>query len=488
MPDAYGYVRLSYNLNGEKEGCERQEADIRDMATRRGDTIVEVFRDDSMSAWDKRLRRPGFEALFDRVEGHDHAARRIYVWRLDRFVRQPRDLERIIDAADHGAMIHSWGGGSRDVNNSDDRFIMRIETAAACRESDSTSIRAKRFARAAAEKGVPSGGKRAFGYRNVPKEASGIGAATLSIIEPEAVVVRDIYRAFLKGESRVSIAARLQTKVVDTAMGRASGMPKPTRCSRWSMQQVNLVLRSPVVAGLRSHEVRIVPEVGEPFIRRDLFDGNWPSIIGREEWEDVQALRAQSPRKPVSWTGTYLLSGLMSCGRCGARMTQQPPTKKQVRSYRCAKARTAGACGRCRVSSASADRFVGKAIAMILADPDGRRPGEGLSDARAEARRVKVAAEDRLREIAEDYGAYRITRAERDASRSEPAAQLAKAEAVLADRAPNIDLITGGHGWDDLSAEQQRAAARAYIREVRVAPATRHGPVFDTARLQIDWR
>lgn len=488
MADAYGYVRLSVNRDGEKEGCDRQRDDIAAMAKRNGDRLVEIFEDDNLSAWRRRVRRPGFEALFDRVKGHDQAARRIYVWRLDRFLRQPFDLERFIDAADHGVRVHSFGGGQRDINNADDRFILRIETAAACRESDGTSRRVTRWAESVAERGRPASGKRPFGYRHLTRALSPIGELTLAQIPAEADVIREIFALYIEGRSRVAIAELLQRRVVDTAMGRTAGAPKPARCSRWSMQQVSAVLRSPTVAGLRAHVVRVVPAEGEQYDRTDLYPGNWRAIVDVETWEVVQAKLSADPRVSEPTPGLYLLSGLVYCAACGAQMSTASPSKNHVRGYRCQKARKPGACGRMRVSSAAVDRLVGGWLAALVADPDALRPGEGVDVVKARAQETAERARAKLREIAEDYAADRITREERDVSSGLPRARLREAEKVLAERVPSVLAITGGKLWDALDADQRRAVARACLREVRISATSRRGPVFDTSRVDPEWR
>ncbi|KAB1141601.1 hypothetical protein F7R91_31780 [Streptomyces luteolifulvus] len=57
-------------------------------------------------------------------------------------MRQPFDLERLLSVAESRGIRIASPSGARDLDNPDDRFILRIEVAQACRESDNTSCHA----------------------------------------------------------------------------------------------------------------------------------------------------------------------------------------------------------------------------------------------------------------------------------------------------------------------------------------------------------
>lgn len=58
-------------------------------------------------------------------------------------MRQPRDLERLIGFGDSGLLVASCHGDF-NLASSDDRFTLRILTAAAANASDDTSRRQRR--------------------------------------------------------------------------------------------------------------------------------------------------------------------------------------------------------------------------------------------------------------------------------------------------------------------------------------------------------
>ena len=135
------YARLSWNpsMRG-LEKIETQHGDNEATIARHGGTVGR-YLDDGLSAWKAGVRRKDVETLLERARAG--LTQGIVVWHVDRLFRQPRDLERLIDLADHGFRVissHGW----RDLSDPDDRHILRIEVAHTARSSDDTSRRIKR--------------------------------------------------------------------------------------------------------------------------------------------------------------------------------------------------------------------------------------------------------------------------------------------------------------------------------------------------------
>jgi site-specific DNA recombinase len=123
--------------------------------------MVGLYLDDGLSAWKSNVRRKDFETLLERARAG--VSQGIAVWHVDRLFRQPRDLERLIDLADHGFRVIS-SHGSRDLSDPDDRFILRIEVAHAARSSEDASRRIRRRQQRYREEGRPVGGPPGFGF------------------------------------------------------------------------------------------------------------------------------------------------------------------------------------------------------------------------------------------------------------------------------------------------------------------------------------
>ena len=135
------YARLSWNPSTrELEKIDTQHRDNEATIARHGGTVGR-YLDDGLSAWKAVVRRKDFETLLERARAG--VTQGIAVWHVDRLFRQPRDLERLIDLADHGFRVIS-SHGSRDLSDPDDRFILRIEVAQAGRSSEGMPQRTRR--------------------------------------------------------------------------------------------------------------------------------------------------------------------------------------------------------------------------------------------------------------------------------------------------------------------------------------------------------
>src|SRR4051812_22890721 len=168
------YARLSWNPSTrELEKIDTQHRDNEATIARHGGTVGR-YLDDGLSAWKAGVRRKDFETLLDRARsGVTHG---IAVWHVDRLFRQPRDLERLIDLADHGFRVIS-SHGSRDLSDPDDRFILRIEVAHAARSSEDTSRRIRRRQQRYREEGRPVGGAPGFGFPRRQRPLAGAPGA-----------------------------------------------------------------------------------------------------------------------------------------------------------------------------------------------------------------------------------------------------------------------------------------------------------------------
>ncbi|MGH3980363.1 MAG: recombinase family protein, partial [Pseudonocardiaceae bacterium] len=137
------YARLSRcPTDGSLEKVDTQLVDCRAVAQRNGWTIGHEHDDPNLSAWRRGVRRPGWEALLGRLESG--ACDGVVVWHTDRLLRQPRDLERLIDLGDGRGLVLASAYGEHNLGEADHRLALRILAATACKSSDDTSRRLKR--------------------------------------------------------------------------------------------------------------------------------------------------------------------------------------------------------------------------------------------------------------------------------------------------------------------------------------------------------
>ncbi|MEV7422813.1 recombinase family protein [Streptomyces sp. NPDC091212] len=302
------YCRLSYAPDGSEEKVERQEGDCRELAGRLRWEVSErhIFRDNSRSAWQRNRRRPAWDLMLKAIEAGEIDA--VIIYHGDRLIRQPFDLERLIGIADQKGIRIAAPSGTRDLDSPDDRFILRIEAAQACRESDNTSRRVKRGVAAMKKKGrVQSGGRRAFGW--------GLPTGVMRVkVDPETGEEREV--PVLDHNKGVPEELKL---LVDVAKRVHAGMSKRAavrwmneRCRTttgglWSEMTLTRVLVAPRIAGLVEH-------AGE------YYKAVWDPAISRELWEDLVVLVGPSERqgnRGVARTArTHLLTGVGECPVC----------------------------------------------------------------------------------------------------------------------------------------------------------------------------
>ena len=183
-------------------------------------------------------------------------------------------------------------------------MMLRMLAAFAANESATKSRRIARKRQEEAEQGKPftGGNRRPFGFEE----------DRVTLRPREAQAIRDMVERYLAGEPLRSLGRWLDDQGIETVTG-----------SGWRTPTLGDLLRSPRIAGLRTHKGQVIGP------------GRWEPIISQEQREQVLA-RMESRR----YTGersvrSCLLTGLLRCGRCGARLYASP--KGDVRNYRCIK-------------------------------------------------------------------------------------------------------------------------------------------------------
>jgi site-specific DNA recombinase len=147
-----------------------------------------IFIDNGASAWKRNRKRPGWDALMEKARRGE--IKHIVMYHEDRGMRQPKDLEELLSISDEHEIMLYGRANSRNLQDHNDRYALRIEIAHACRSSDDDSRRIKDQKQERAENGLPMGA-RAYGY-------SGNG---MQIVPGEAAVIREIFARFTKGET-----------------------------------------------------------------------------------------------------------------------------------------------------------------------------------------------------------------------------------------------------------------------------------------------
>ena len=458
------YARISKDDQGDMLGVRRQEKDARALCERKGWTVAEVFIDDDISAWSGK-KRPAYERMLKALEAGEINA--VAVYDLDRLHRQPRDLERFFDVCDRaGVKDLASVAGDVDLGSSDGRMLARIMGAVAAKSSDDTSRRIKRKLDDLAAEGRHHG-KRPFGY----------STDGMTIVDHEAELLRQAAAAVLSGSSLNDIARAWN----------AAGVATPQKAgSTWSGTTVKQVLTGVHQAGLRRHRGEVIGE------------GAWPAIFSRGQHERLVA--ALSDRRATTTPRYSMLTGLVRCGNCGSLMTRnggQPNgSRGHVGTWRCQKRPGFPNCGQMSVSAAPFEELIAESTLIALEGPELRKvlSGTGTDDQDDAATVELTAAEGRLLELAETFGAGDISKAEWMRARRGLEERAQAARAILHRRHRSGALaayVAPGalrQAWPDLDVQRRRAIIAAVVDHITVTSATRRGPRFDPNRVDITWR
>ncbi|WP_448233625.1 recombinase family protein [Microbacterium lacticum] len=473
------YLRISEDRTGEEAGVDRQREDCLALCRRLEVEVSEddVYMDNDISAYLKK-KRPDFERLLERVK---LGPARIVVWHVDRLYRRPRELEDLIDLVEsHPIRIEAVMGGAFDLNTHEGRLMARQLVAIASYESGHKADRIRRANQAKAERGD---------WHGAPKLGYGLGGV---LIPAEARIVREMADRFLAGQSLRAITKWLNEE---------SGMPSPRAHTGktlgvWSPTTVKSILVSARISGQRAYEPGLQKE--RPTGREILGPGNWEAIITPEETARIRAIFA-NPDRRVGATSRTLLSSIATCGKCGAGLVSgatcwdtSSGRKTPKLSYRCAAVPGRPERGGLSVSRLGLDQLVAHVVVDRLADttvlPDTGAPGVG------QAMRRIVAARQRQEDLARDYGAGLLTRAEFHAGRTaaQNAAHDAELELGKVNRSSALKGLPIGDrdalrlSWDqEWSIPQKRAILVAVIDRLVVNPDPYSGSRFRPDRVEL---
>jgi len=472
------YLRISEDRTGEEAGVERQKGDCLALCARLGLPVADedVFMDNDTSAYLNK-KRPDFDKMLARIKT---GPSRVVVWHVDRLYRRPRELEDLIDLVEsHPIRIEAVMGGAFDLNTHEGRLMARQLVAMAAYESGHKADRIRRANRQKAERGDWHGAAK-FGYGN-----GGV------LIPEEAVVVREMADRFLAGQSLRSITKWLNEE---------SGVPSP-RAGKgtlgvWHATTVKSILVSARISGQRAYEPSL-KRGDDPNGREILGPGNWEAIITPEETTRIRAMLG-SPDRRVGASSVTLLSTIATCGKCGAGLVSgrhsghSSPGKRFY--YRCMPVPAYPERGGLTVSGPSLERLVSGAVIARLAVTELPSVSPDSAGVVGESMNRIVAARARLEDLARDYGAGVLSRAEFHAARV--AAQGAIHEAELALGKVNRTSALKGlpigdeaalrHAWgEEWSIPQKRAILTSLIDTLVVNPDPNCGSRFRPERVEL---
>ena len=298
------------------------------------------------------LKRPALAHLLRDVEAG--RVSRVLVRHTDRLWRGSSVQDVILDALRRtGTELWDFGG-LREQRSAGGRFALKVLGAAAELEKNLTGERIREMKRGKAKAGKVGGGPPPFGYTSqsrVKREARLLGMSDeeaerkavqqcpmsrcLYADEYEAEIVKLIFDLYLeKRWGCRRIADELNRR---GARRRGGGAWVPTKVGR--------VVNDPVVAGFMSYDEDAYAKglaSRRPRFRQTLYQGTHPAIIEANIWHEAQRLKIEVnlPKlrtKSASSARTYPLTGVLTCGACGAHMRGRSSGSESFGTYVCSR-------------------------------------------------------------------------------------------------------------------------------------------------------
>ncbi len=216
----------------------------------------------------------------------------------------------------------------------------------------------------------------------------------------------------------------------------------------------------------------------------------WDGALDRQTWDQVRAVllnpeRSTNVRSPTK----YLLTGLIHCGTCGARMSSRP-RDDHTKRYLCARNRPGHQLA---IVAQPVDDLVAERVLTLLTTSSFREALLGQTGAAASSLAAALAelgsAQSRLRCLDDDFyvrgalteGRYRSIRAnlEQAIDRLHASVDAATKRRIVLHPDPRAL-------WASADLQQRRQLVRLVVERVRVMPGRRGVGRFDPSRVRID--
>lgn len=300
------YIRVSTTEQAE-EGYSvgEQEAKLRAYCEAYGYKINKVCIDPGFSG--ATINRPALKELIADIKGR--RCGRVLVWKLDRLSRSQKDtlilLEDVFMAngCDFVSLMESF-----DTSTAFGRCVIGILAAFAQMERENIKVRTMMGRIAKIKKGYFSGSHCPVGYKF--KE----GTNELLVDPFYSSIVKEVYRLFLGGTGLSAIGRAILEKYGDSSYDWAKNTA------------VRRILSNPVY-------------MGKVQLNGELYTGLHEALISETDWymaaallEHNRAINKRSYKFNIAGPGLAdnLLTGLLFCGDCGARMyARKVSTKKK---------------------------------------------------------------------------------------------------------------------------------------------------------------
>jgi site-specific DNA recombinase len=284
------------SLDAQREGC---EAYIASQKAEGWLLVRDRYDDGGVSGG--TLERPALKRLLADIE-----ARRIdivVVYKIDRLSRSLMDFAKLVEVFERNIVTFVSITQSFNTTTSMGRLTLNVLLSFAQFEREVIGERIRDKFAASRKKGMWMGGFVPLGYR--------VQNRKLVIHEPEAAMIRRIFKDFVRLRSLTKLTALLREEGLTTKLG------------------------SPMEKGYLYRVLKNRVALGEVVHKGSVYPGEHEAIIDRKIWDKAHAIIQDDPRKRAASTRARtpaLLKGLIF-GPTGAAFTPTH-TRKRGKLYR----------------------------------------------------------------------------------------------------------------------------------------------------------
>lgn len=458
---------INYSRRSREGGrsVERQEQDGIEIAAREGCGHVELYSEWVPASQFSQRARKEWLSLIERVEGLEDEIRSgqrymLILWMEDRSSRQVTEageLVKVCKAVGLNRIV--LPSNEYDLSDPEDEAKFMGEVLQAQREVAKMSKRSRRAKLEAAESGQRhGGGSREFGdrgKRRIRDEDGNWRIAPIVSAEQarfEQDCIREAGYRVVAGDSLRGIRLDWTARGIRTTTGKV-----------FTNQSLRKLLLAPRLIGMRTHLGKLYPS------------DEYPQILDVETWEAVCAILRDPARTTNLRGGTprHLLSGMLFCGICKARMFARPRGDHFI--YRCPPPDGSGNCGRMSRRADWVEDLILDALFRAVENPEwdrqatARTGGDGQDRAAPlyERRAVLTGLLDRLEDKVADELISPPTAKRKRAEYERELEQLdRKLAQIQGNRVVGHVPRNLRHVWPDLSLDRRRAILAAVFRRL----------------------
>lgn len=472
--------RKKARQRNDRETVERQVALCRKYAAEQGITVSDehVYVDNDRSAWKPSGKRERWNEMIAAGRRGEFAG--VLAYKLDRFSRNLRDAEDLVDlAGNRRVVVDGPNSGRIDLSTAEGRQRFRQAGVQAAAESDNTHERVRDALAERVGNGLLLGSGRLYGFKVLSEEREEDDDVDARIEPAEAEVIREAAKRLLAAEPLAHIAADFNGRGLRTVRG-----------GLWNARNLGRMLAAPRYGGHAVMRGEVVGKVaGEP-------------VLDADTYAEVQGLLA-GRRRGRRESGRWPLTGVPRCGnpdcaRAGRGMAGRTETRVRAdgtssRQYTCP--RSNGGCGMSVLAEPVEERVQARVL-KELANDHARMELAGreraLSDEKAAAQAEVYRLEGLLdgleaRLAAETIRVHAYEAAKAVYDRRIRAAEVKRDAIAAPSRGGKLAALTGAE-YDALTAAERRALIARLHLEVTVLPLRPGGPRnrFDPERVVID--